>query len=181
MTFIWALFLPSGIKLQGCSTPISEVKWWEKGDATQFSVWNRDQLARRWFSAEDLLSYLHLTNPDQRRAHGRSGDPAPQPPHANMISSCALYIHEILIYNTLIGIQQGSLAQADQSWGSAVLLPSLDAHLCTFDTTTAGETEQSWWLLSTWIRLSWGGGSNKERNVVRTSEGIIPMHFPFAP
>lgn len=51
-----------------------------------------------------------------------------------MISSCALYIHEILIYNTLIGTQQGSLAQTDQSGGWLFLLPGLDAHLCTFDT-----------------------------------------------
>lgn len=36
---------------------------------------------------------------------------------SNMISSCALYIHEILIYNTLIGTQQGSLVETDQSHG----------------------------------------------------------------
>lgn len=34
----------------------------------------------------------------------------PTPPNTNMISSCALYTHEILIYNTLIGTQQDSLA-----------------------------------------------------------------------
>lgn len=52
------------------------------------------------------------------------GQVTPLPsPNTNMISSSALYIHEILIYNTLIVTQQGSLARTDQSRGSTFLLP----------------------------------------------------------
>ena len=86
-------------------------------------------------------------------AYRRSGDPTPHP-HFNVISSCTLYIHEILIYSTLIGTQQVSLHR--------FFLPGLDAHLCTFDTSIRGETKQSWWLLSTWIWQSWGGGVIKK-------------------
>ena len=63
--------------------------------------------------------FPELPPPDQPRPKKglwKVGQPYSPTPHANMISSCAPYIHEILIYNTLIGIQQGSLARADQSW-----------------------------------------------------------------
>lgn len=62
----------------------------------------------------------------------------PPPSCINIIFSCALCIDEILIYNKLIGTQQGSLAQTDQSCAWTFLLPGLDAHLCTFDMTTTG-------------------------------------------
>lgn len=153
-------------------------------DAIQVSVWNRDQSRpdTQLIQGRRFTERLPPGKPQPKNRGGLMEDQATllPTPHSNMISSCALYIHEILIYNTLIGTQQGSLARTDQSCGSPFRLPGLDAHLCTFDTTIAGETKQSWWLLSTWILLSWGRGSNKERNVALTSEGIIPMHFPFA-
>lgn len=95
-----------------------------------------------------------------------------------MISSCALCIHEILIYNALISTGQDSLAQTDPSRGSTFLPSGPDSHLCTVDTPTSRETKQSWWFLSTWILLNVRRGSNKERNVALMSEGIIPIHFP---
>lgn len=167
MTFNCKLFLPFDIKL-----------WWRPSGNDENKTKNiqppnvfKPKLKRRWLQTTvrkrdqwgpniQLIQCRGFTGlppsdwPQPRNCRGLMESWATLPP---TLTSSLLLLCRSMKYcfmTRLSGHSRGSSAQTDQSGGSPFLLPGLDAHLCIFDTSTAGETKQSWWLLSTWILLS---------------------------